>query len=179
MLKTKKEIEYWLYRNCIKNYVIHDNLTVDVMGNVNINNKNLNELPFQFGIVTGSFYCNNNNLTSLRGSPYEVTGDFNCMGNILHSLKDCPINIHKNFYCAYNPIKTLKGFKSNIGKSFFHSYDIDKKRLIKELTPYYKEESSEMRVAITGQEINVILLYEKLQKTINTNNTNIPKKLKI
>lgn len=178
MLKTKKEIEHWLHRNYIKNYVIHDNLIVDVIGNVNIANKNLNELPFQFGIVQGSFYCNNNNLTSLKGCPYEVTGDFNCMGNILHSLKDCPINIHKNFYCAYNPLKTIKGFKSNLGKSLFHSCDSEKD-CIKELKQYYKKEFSEMRVGVTGKEITSILLYANLEKTVANNDIKMPKKVKI
>ena len=59
----------------IKNYeIIQENgkFIVNVDGNVKLNNRNLNKIPFNFGVVSGNFDCDNNQLTSLEGVPREV-----------------------------------------------------------------------------------------------------------
>lgn len=74
MLSSKIEIKNWLDNIGIKNYHINDDLTVDVNGNVNLNDKNLNKIPIQFGIVKGCFFSVNNTLDSLKGLPKEIHG---------------------------------------------------------------------------------------------------------
>jgi hypothetical protein len=41
---------------------------VNVEGDVNIL-KEMTEIPFKFGIVSGSFFCNNTKITSCEGGP--------------------------------------------------------------------------------------------------------------
>ena len=72
MLKDPKEIEKWLKEMMVTNYTIHESGVVDVDGDVNISNKNLTEIPVQFGEVWGNFNCSENNLTSLEGMPLMV-----------------------------------------------------------------------------------------------------------
>jgi len=71
-------IREWLEQMGIENYTINDDGTVDVDGDVNISNKNLTEIPIQFGKVNGNFWCNNNELTTLKGVPRIVGGIFSC-----------------------------------------------------------------------------------------------------
>lgn len=71
----------WLDEMGIKNYTINDDGTVDVDGNVSLNDKSLTSIPVQFGQVTGSFYCSHNRLTSLEGAPKEIGGSFTCRNN--------------------------------------------------------------------------------------------------
>ena len=59
---NRKQIEQWLKKYGIENYTIHDNLVVDVDGDVNLYNQKLKVFPFQFGNVTGYFHCYNNQL---------------------------------------------------------------------------------------------------------------------
>ena len=98
-----QEIEQWLKKYKIENYTIHDNLVVDVDGDVNLYGKKLKELPFQFGKVTGSFSCSENQLTSLQYCPTTVGGDFYCYHNQLTSLQYCPTTFGGDFYCSDNP----------------------------------------------------------------------------
>ena len=53
----------------IENYTINPDGSIDVAGDVNLDNMKLTELPLTFNKVTGSFDCVNNNLTSLKGCP--------------------------------------------------------------------------------------------------------------
>lgn len=62
----------------IISYVINEDGTVDVYGDVNLCNMRLNELPLRFGKVTGFFQCSKNRLVSLNGSPKQVNGFFSC-----------------------------------------------------------------------------------------------------
>ena len=50
---NRTEIEKWLKKYKIKNYTIHSNLVVDVKGDVDLAAWNIEELPFQFGTVSG------------------------------------------------------------------------------------------------------------------------------
>ena len=71
----------------IMNYKFRPDGTLDVFKNVNLEQKNLTELPFKFGKVDGDFWCQNNNLKSLKGCPKIINGDFYCYHNNLKSLK--------------------------------------------------------------------------------------------
>ena len=74
---NKNNIIKFLSDNLIKNYTINEDLSVDVIGDVFINELKLNEIPIQFGKVSGSFDCSYNFLTTLKGCPISVGGDFN------------------------------------------------------------------------------------------------------
>jgi len=59
-LKTKYEIEDWLKQSKIEKYIILDNLTVNVIGNVDLANQNITEIPVKFNIINGFFNCSFN-----------------------------------------------------------------------------------------------------------------------
>lgn len=126
--KERGETEAWLKEMGIKNYLIDsDSLVVDVDGNVDISNKGIDELPVQFGRISGDFDCSHNKLTQLIGAPKYV-GDFDCSHNNLFSLLFSPkeadvFRCHDNriisfeglpkkleeLHCENNRIKSLKG----------------------------------------------------------------------
>jgi len=51
----------------IRKYKFNDDGTLDVFESVFLGQKNLTELPFNFGKVEGRFFCSHNYLTSLKG----------------------------------------------------------------------------------------------------------------
>ena len=122
MYKTREEVENWLKEMGIENYIINEDLTVDVKGDVNISFERLKEIPVQFGIVEGDFYCYNNELTSLEGCPKEVKGSFNCYDNNLINLEDCPEVIHGDFDCGHNNLTSFKFFPKEIKGSYISIY---------------------------------------------------------
>ena len=70
----------------ITNYTISSDGSIDVDGDVNLIDINLDKLPLRFNRIGGNFYCNNNQLTSLEGAPKEVGGFFDCDKNPLPQL---------------------------------------------------------------------------------------------
>lgn len=160
---TKKSIEKWLNFHGVSNYIIHDDLIVDVMGSVNLSEKKITHLPFQFGVIHGYFdimknfltdfkgfpflvegECSvmNNKITSLKGCPKKIQGSFLVSLNELHSLSDGPEWVRENFVCVNNPIKTLVGFNTLFGGSFIHGASFDFKPIdkIEHLSDYYYPE---------------------------------------
>jgi len=113
----KQEIIDWLSKMNIKNYSLRDNL-VDVDGNVNLYDRNLEVIPVQFGIVKGHFSCSGNNLKSLEGIPQTVGGHFYCSKNNLKSLEGCPQTVGGHFWCWYNNLKSLEGSPKTVGGNF-------------------------------------------------------------
>ena len=105
---NKTEIIDWLNKYDIKNYVINEDLVVDVNGDVSLLFKELTEIPFQFGKVNGYFICSSNNFTSLKGCPEIINGDFYCYKNKLTSLEGCPEEIKGYFYCDDNLKNTIE-----------------------------------------------------------------------
>ena len=118
---NREEIEKWLKKYSIKNYTIHENLVVDVGGDVNLHDKKLKVLPFQFGKVTGYFYCHNNQLTSLQYCPTSVNGWFTCSHNQLTSLQYCPTMVGGDFYCANNQLTSLQYCPTTVGGDLYFS----------------------------------------------------------
>jgi hypothetical protein len=116
----RKMIEDWLDEKEIKNYVIKDDLTIDVKGDVNLNNRDLTKFPefIRFNKVSGDFWCSGNNLVSLEGCPSSVSGDFWCSGNNLVSLEGCPSSVGGDFGCSDNNLVSLEGCPSSVGGSF-------------------------------------------------------------
>lgn len=82
----------------ITNYTINPDGTVDVSGNVNLQDRGLTKLPIKFGRVSGNFSCSDNQLTSLDGSPTTVGGHFYCSNNLLTSLEGGPKEVGGAFF---------------------------------------------------------------------------------
>ena len=102
----------------LQNYVINDDGSIDVDGNVYLDNRKLTKLPLKFNKVTGNFNCYSNELTSLEGCPKEVGGDFHCSTNKLTDLKGSPKKIGGDFECSYNKLTTLEGCPESVGGYF-------------------------------------------------------------
>jgi len=101
------QIIKWLDTYEITNYVINDDLTIDVNDDVELNNKNLTKFPdfIKFNNVSGWFACSNNQLTSLVGCPSSVGYSFYCSFNQLTSLVGCPSSVDSNFWCRNNKVQ--------------------------------------------------------------------------
>src|SRR5271157_672879 len=111
-LQVSKRVQIikWLNTYEIDNYVINDDLTIDVKDDVILYDKNLSSFPdfIKFNHVTGYFYCSDNQLTSLVGCPFSVGGDFYCSYNQLTSLVGCPFSVGGKFYCHDNKAQFSK-----------------------------------------------------------------------
>ena len=116
-LKTKEEVQSWLDKNEIKNYIINDNLIVDVKDTVYLINKNYSEyqLPIQFGKVDKDFICNWRFLSSLKGMPEYVGGDLDLQNNNISSLKGSPKEVKGNFNVSGNPLINLQHPPKSVG----------------------------------------------------------------
>jgi hypothetical protein len=102
----------------IKNYIVNDDGSIDVNGDVDLNSKRLTELPLTFNKVGGYFNCGNNRLTSLKGSPRWIGGSFSCVNNKLPSLEFSPDYVGLDFFCRYNKL-TNNYCDSEIGGYFY------------------------------------------------------------
>jgi hypothetical protein len=104
----------------IKNYNINGDGTIDVGGDVDLDNKNLTKLPIRFNHVSGDFNCGHNQLTSLEGAP-ESVGNFYCHNNKLTSLGGAPRIVNGNFSCSGNKITSLEGAPESVGNFYCHN----------------------------------------------------------
>lgn len=118
MLKTKEEIKKWLEDYEVQNFIINDDLTVDVNSLVDLRNMLLTEIPVQFGIVKDSFWCQQNQLTSLKGAPFDVGETFICSSNKLTTLEYSPQKVGYNFLCSNNLLTSLEGAPEKIESVF-------------------------------------------------------------
>jgi hypothetical protein len=78
--KEQRQIHDWLYaydKNYDDNrYTISDIGLIDVVGDVDISERGLTEMPYKFNFVQGQFCCTWNNLISLKNAPDSGTNDF-------------------------------------------------------------------------------------------------------
>ena len=102
--KSKEEICNWCTDNLIENFTINDDLTVDVDDNVILYLCQMEELPVQFGNVSGDFILGENNLKTLEGVPTSVGGDFICGGNDIRDLDYFPKVINARIILLNNPL---------------------------------------------------------------------------
>ena len=108
----------------IINYIINDDGSIDVNGNVYLTCKGLTELPLTFNKVTGNFSCFDNTLTSLKGCPRWVGNWFSCSNNQLTSLEFSPDYVGGNFYCEWNKL-TDNYCDTEIGGNFYTTLNQD------------------------------------------------------
>lgn len=117
----KEDLEDMLVSYSIENYIINDDGTIDVNGDVDLYGLHLKKIPFKFGKVLGNFKCNSNELESLEGCPYYVGRVFNCSQNNLHTLIGSPKFVGYNFICRVNYLKDLIGSPIEVCGSFLVS----------------------------------------------------------
>ena len=104
---TKDQVVKLCKKYKIKNYSINPDLSIDVGGDVDLDDLKLKSLPLRFSRVGGDFNCHSNHLTTLRGSPREIGGDFHCTRNQLTTLDGGPREVGGEFYCSYNPVSEI------------------------------------------------------------------------
>ena len=102
----------------ITNYIINQDGSIDVEGNVSLSEKNLDKLLLMFKNVGGDFDCSDNQLTTLKGSPESVGGDFYCSDNQLTTLEGSPKSVGGGFYCSNNKLTSLEGSPKSVGGNF-------------------------------------------------------------
>lgn len=115
----KDQIDEICNKYKIINYTINADGTVDVDGDVMIQNTGLHELPLKFGIVKGNFNCSSNHLRSLSGCPSVVEGYFSFFENKITSLKIFPNAVGDGIYCQKNEITSLEGMPDMISGDFY------------------------------------------------------------
>lgn len=76
-LGRKFAIVNWLKDMGINKYILNDDLSIDVITDVNLVDHHLSEFPefIQFNKIWGGFYVGANAWQSLNGFPREITGD--------------------------------------------------------------------------------------------------------
>ena len=137
LFENFNEIRNLCQKYGIKNYNIDSDGTIDVDGDVDLNDKQLTKLPVKFRNVGGHFWCENNELTALLGAPLRVDGDFSCDGNNLTTLLGSPQSVSGGFWCGYNKLTTLEGAPKSVGGGFYcprNPFDV-----IRYMFPHSKE----------------------------------------
>ena len=166
-LTTKEEIEQWLEDNVsIKGeYVINDDMTVDVKGDVGIKNMSIKKIEVEFNEVSGDFNCYEcKSLTSLEGAPKTVGGNFSCgYCTSLTTLEGAPKTMDGYFSCYdCTSLKSLEGIPMKIEGII----DLDKtpfSKLKKELNKH-KELLPLYSVGFTKDNYKEPEMQEKLKK---------------
>lgn len=104
----------------LQNYTINPDGTVDINGDVDIRDQDINEyIPIKFGTVTGNFDCSHNQLKSLKNCPVEVKGSFYCSWNAMTDLQGSPKRVGNHFCCDQNEyLESLYGCPTDIYGDF-------------------------------------------------------------
>jgi hypothetical protein len=118
LFESEKSIHDMCRKYEITDYIINDDGSIDVNGNVDLSYRSLTKLPLKFRNVSGGFWCHYNELTSLEGSPRSVGGGFSCGNNKLTSLEGCPSSVGGGFYCYNNKLTSLEGCPRSVGDNF-------------------------------------------------------------
>lgn len=144
-LTNEEDISRWLRKHEIKSFTILKDNSVDVHGDVKLNDRltNLLKLPLNFNVVdgdfdisdnelisldgcpnkvAGSFMAHKNELTSLKGGPKEVGGSFIVLHNNITSLQNAPTMVKEDFICSHNPLRDLDGLNTVLGYVFTSVY---------------------------------------------------------
>ncbi len=152
-----------------ENVIINKNNKIEYNGDVDLSNKGLTEIPFEFEKVIGSFYCNNNQLISLKGSPNIVSGNFYCYNNQIISSGEINYNVSGNFYCHNNLVVYSKNNK------LIEHFDIEKSWSIIDSKGNWINYSGEEHLKIAISRIDELDFVEvlKIRNTIKQLNINI------
>lgn len=123
--KSENEINILCEKYNINKYIINNDLSINVDGDVNLVSQKLTYLPLNFNIVNGNFDCYNNKLKSLIGSPNNVLYCYDCSGNSLASTQYMPKRIGEYLNLSYNRLKDIKHIPTDIkGDIYIHNNPI-------------------------------------------------------
>jgi len=95
-------------------YKILDDLSIDLLGPIDMSHKKLEKIPFKFNRCTSDFNCSNNELKTLTNAPLSVHGNFNCSFNNLKTLENGPKMVSRVYNCSNNELISLKGSPSKL-----------------------------------------------------------------
>jgi hypothetical protein len=118
----KDYIEEKLFYYNIINYDINDDMSVNVNGNVNLNEYTIFDIPVKFKKINGDFDISNNMLESLENSPEYLSGSFYCHDNKITSFEYSPKYIGENFDFSDNNILNFDFFPEYVGY-VYNKYD--------------------------------------------------------
>lgn len=110
----KVQIEKWLKEHNVKNFTINDDLTIDVNGDLFIEE----DLPYfiNFNKVYSDCTVWHSYVTTLRGAPKYVDGNFICRSTAVETLEYCPIEIGGSFEVIYNKkLKNIDNLPQKVG----------------------------------------------------------------
>lgn len=116
----------------IKGIKINPDLSIDVRGDVDLSDMNLQKLPLRFNRVTGNFWANNNILDDLDGSPQWVGKDYFVYNNNLKNLDGGAKVVIGEYSAQSNRLSSTDGFPTEVGSDFDVSYNPNIKTLSKE-----------------------------------------------
>lgn len=172
----RDQVEIWLYKHKVTNYIICQDLTVDVEGNLELRNKNITYLPIQFGQVAGSCDISQNKLTSLKGVPHEIGGHLWCHDNLLTNLKHFPQKIRGELQAQNNQLTNIDDIYFNNETSLI---DLSNNPQIKDFSPLTKIKSIKYlhldKCKISSLlDLKNIKIKEILSHTVNNINEAIP-----
>ncbi len=100
-------------------YTIDKEGLCNVIGDVDITNRNFKEIPIAFGYVSGYFDCFFNQLTSLKNAPKQVCETFNCSNNQLTTLEFAPKSVGGDFDCSDNKLTSLDFAPETVCRGFY------------------------------------------------------------
>jgi hypothetical protein len=107
----------------MKDLVIHDDLSIDVLSDVDLSERMLVNIPLNFNKVYGTFDISNNRLKTLVGCPKIIEGDFIAYRNRIESLDGGPIEVGGEYSVMENDLKTLQGAPQKVGGLFDVSFN--------------------------------------------------------
>lgn len=108
-MQSKKHIQDWLKNMNIYDYVITQDMKVNVDHDVDLRNKNLTHIPIQFGEIEGNFLVSHNQLTDLKGFPQKVDRVLDFSHNQIVSLEGFPKSVRGAINANNNQINSFKG----------------------------------------------------------------------
>lgn len=125
---AKSLIQEWIREMQIRRSLIDEDLIIDVNFSVDLDNRELYELPsyVKFGSILGYFDISENQLESLRGCPDKVHSFFACNNNRLKSLEGAPLYVKGDFACSRNLLESLDGAPKTVLGNFYCSDNIVK-----------------------------------------------------
>jgi hypothetical protein len=149
----------------IENSILNSDGSLDVDQDVNLLNKNLLKIPFQFNIVNGSFICSNNKLKSLKNCPKIVNSFFYFDCNRIKSLKYSPSRVGSDFMGSNNKLKYIG--ENSINSSGFIDISYNLLTSLKNVNPNFTY------LYCSDNKINTLDGFPELSENINFSNNPI------
>jgi hypothetical protein len=168
----KLDIIRWLDKYFIENYLINEDLSINVNGDVYLYNMKIENLPYKFNTIFGDFRILNCELKTLKNCPNSVYESFACSYNPISSLDYLPKKIGGNFYCSATYLTELNTFSSDLEGNFYHCVQ-NETEFFKGFEHYYEKERVDCddiifqyKMGVTGEQIRAITEHQYLNSKI-------------